>query len=184
MRRIAVDVTKKLGKEVVKNKTMVALQENKATTGTIQCKQNNRKENQQMANVNVLVVIDVLGAVTSGNLQNNVYLIDSRKYMGSWQEGQCELQTVCIDSEIINWRVASVDPGTDVKITGFTGQMVNDKVCVPTQQGLPGDKYWAGRVQAQGFIGFKQYSIVVKMESKTMTFDPYINIKPDALVMK
>jgi len=135
-----------------------------------------------MATVNVLVVVDVLGAVTSGSLQNNVYLIDSRKYMGSWQQGTCELHTVCKDNEIINWRIASVDPGCDIEIDSFTGQIINTKICVPSKQGIPGDIFWSGRVQAQGFTGSLQYSLWVNIEGKKMTFDPFLQIKPAAML--
>jgi len=131
---------------------------------------------QHILLVNVIVVVDALGAATSDNLANNVYLIDSRKYMGSWKEGQCELHTVCTDSDIIQWRIASVDPGADVKIAGFTGQMINDRICVPTEQGLAGDRYWEGIVEAQGATGRQQYSLVVKIDNKSMTFDPFLEI--------
>ena len=86
-----------------------------------------------MGTVNVLVVVDALGASSGGSLQNNVYMIDSRKYMGSCSEGQCELTTVCNDSDIIQWTIAPVDSGTDVRITGFTGDMVTSKVCTPQE---------------------------------------------------
>ncbi len=130
-----------------------------------------------MGTVNVLVVVDALGAASSGSLCNNVYMIDSHKYMGSWNEGQCELTTACNDSDIIRWRIASVDPGTDVKISSFSGRMTDEKICVPQEQGLSGDKHWDGRVEARGTTGQVQYSLIVKINDKEMTFDPFLNIK-------
>ena len=130
-----------------------------------------------MGTVNVLVVVDALGASSGGSLQNNVYMIDSRKYMGSWSEGQCELTTVCNDSDIIQWTIAPVDSGTDVRITGFTGDMVTSKVCTPQEQGLSGAKYWAGRVEAQGRTGRVQYSLTVMIDNQQMSFDPYLDIR-------
>ncbi len=87
-----------------------------------------------MKQVDVLVVVDAQSAVVHG-LQDNVYLIDTNKYMGSWSEGQCELTTACQDTSIVKWRVASVDPDSDVSITNFTGQIISENVCAPKKRG-------------------------------------------------
>jgi len=128
-----------------------------------------------MNEVNVLIVVDVEGALAS-NLQDNVYLIDTNKYVGSGNEGQVELQTACKDGQMIAWSVVPVAPSSDVQITQFTGQMINDKICVPVEVNTPDGSYWEGRVESQGQTGNQQYSVVLTMDGKAMTFDPYLVI--------
>ena len=128
--------------------------------------------------INVLIVVDVEAALASGNLGANVYLIDTNGYFGSGSEGQEELVTACLDGQIIIWSVASVDPGDDAEISGFTGQIITDKVCVPQQSTLPtGDVIWSGRVETQGAVAKYQYSCTLSFDGKNMTFDPFLNVK-------
>jgi hypothetical protein len=128
-----------------------------------------------MSEVNVLIVVDVEGAL-AGTLQDNVYLIDTNKHVGSGNEGQVELKTACNDGQVITWNVAPVDPSSDVEITSFTGQMINDKICVPQQFTDENGTYWSGRVESQGATGNQQYSVVLTMDGHAMTFDPYLVI--------
>ncbi|MGN6815646.1 MAG: alpha-pore-forming tripartite toxin MakABE regulator [Solirubrobacterales bacterium] len=127
--------------------------------------------------VDVLIVVDVVGALASGNLTQNVYLVDTNKYVGSGSEGQAELKTVIKDGQILRWSVVPVSPSTDVEITGFTGQMVNDKVCVPRKVETVEGSFWEGRVESQGQAKTEQYSTKLTMDGKQMEFDPYLEIK-------
>lgn len=129
-----------------------------------------------LKSIDVLIVVDVAGALASNNLSNNVYLVDTNKYMGSWSQGQCELVTVCQDSQVVKWRVVSIDPGNNVEITGFTGQIISEKVCVPEKQGKY-DVYWEGMVQTRGTVRRYQYSVVLSMNGKKMEFDPYLDVR-------
>jgi hypothetical protein len=129
-----------------------------------------------LSQVDILVVADVEGALASGDLQSNVYLIDTNKHAGSGSEGQAELYTSCKDGQILNWSVVGVSPSSDVEISQFTGQMIDDKKCVPQAVTTPDGTYWSGRVEAQGFKGNQQYSMVLTMDGKPMTFDPFLKI--------
>ncbi|MBF0194996.1 MAG: hypothetical protein HQL71_10580 [Magnetococcales bacterium] len=129
-----------------------------------------------MKKVEVLIVVDAASALSSRDLQSNVYLIDTNKYVGSGNEGQAELKTACSDGQIIVWRVVSVSPDNEVDITSFTGQMVNDHVCEPKEEGLSYDKFWEGRVEAQGQASTQQYSVVLSIDGSSMTFDPFLII--------
>lgn len=127
--------------------------------------------------INVLIVVDVEGALASGDLSSNVYLIDTNKFFGSYGEGQEELVTTCSDGQIIIWSVASVNPGDDVEITGFTGQMIDQKICLPKQSTLvTGETVWSGRVESQGSTAKYQYSCTLSFDGKAMTFDPFLNV--------
>ncbi|AEY67469.1 hypothetical protein [Clostridium sp. BNL1100] len=130
-----------------------------------------------MKKVEVLVVVDAAAALASNNLQDNVYLVDTNKYWGSGNEGQAELKTACSDGQFICWRVSAISQDNEVSIQGFTGQMINEKVCTPQSQGISGDIYWEGRVESQGSTGEKQYSMNLVIDGKVMTFDPFIEIK-------
>lgn len=132
-----------------------------------------------MKEINILIVVDTEGALASGNLGGNVYLIDTNKFFGSYNIGQEELVTACMDGQIIIWSVTPVNPGNDAQISGFTGTMIDDKVCVPAKGTLPGTGavVWSARVQSQGATGKYQYSCDLTFDGKTMTFDPYINVK-------
>lgn len=130
-----------------------------------------------MKTIQVLIVVDGSAALASNDLQSNVYLVDTNKYMGSGNEGQAELKTACQDGQLICWRVVSISQDNEVSINNFTGQMINDSVCVPQKQGIEGDIYWEGRVEARGTTGTQQYSTVLVIDGKSMTFDPYLDIK-------
>lgn len=130
---------------------------------------------EAMKQIDVLIVVDVEGAL-AGSLQDNVYLIDTNKYVGSGSEGQAELVTACQDGQVIVWNVAPVSPSSDVEITQFTGQMIDDKVCVPQAYDGPDGPFWEGRVEAQGTKGQQQYSVVLTMDGKSMGFDPFLTV--------
>ncbi len=127
-----------------------------------------------MNTVSVLIVVDVEGALTNG-IGNNVYMVDTSKYVGSGSEGQMELKTACTNGDTINWTVAPVAPETSISITGFTGQMVGG-ICTPQQVNAPSGVYWQGIVQAQQVTGQVQYSVTLSAEGQTLQFDPYLLI--------
>lgn len=131
-----------------------------------------------MKTIQVLIVVDASAALASNDLQSNVYLVDTNKYMGSGNEGQAELKTACQDGQLICWRVVPISQDNEVSISDFTGQMIDDSVCVPQRQGIEGDVYWEARVEARGITGTQQYSTVLVIDGKSMTFDPYLDIKP------
>jgi hypothetical protein len=129
-----------------------------------------------MKTICVLIVVDVEAALATNDLTDNVYLIDTNKYVGSGAEGQAELRTACRDGQLIVWSVAPVAPSSDVEIAGFTGQMVNDRICVPQPVSTPDSTYWEGRVEARGVASTQQYSVNLSMDGRVMTFDPFLVI--------
>jgi len=132
-----------------------------------------------MANqINVLIIVDVEGALASGALDSNVYLVDTNKFFGSYSEGQEELVTSCKDGQIIIWSVTPINPGDDAEITGFTGQIIDQKICQPQQiTPVPGVVAWSGRVESQGATGRYQYSCTLSFDGRSMSFDPFLQVK-------
>jgi len=111
------------------------------------------------------------------NLGDNVYLIDTNKHYGSGSEGAQELVTTCLDGQVMIWSVTPVNPGDDAEIAGFTGAMVDQKVCSPRQATLPtGDTIWTGRVESQGATARYQYSCSLSFDGKAMAFDPFLDV--------
>jgi hypothetical protein len=132
----------------------------------------------RLKTVEVLVVVDVEGALTSGSsdCSGSVYLVDTNQYMGSGHEGQVELMTACKPGQTIQWNVSPISADNDVEISGFTGAMIQDSYCVPKQDG----SQWVGLVQSPaGYTGNQQYSVTLtfnNVPSSAKTFDPYLVI--------
>jgi hypothetical protein len=127
--------------------------------------------------INVLIVVDVEGALAANDLSSNVYLIDTNKFFGSYNEGQTELVTTCSDGQVVIWSVASVNPGDDVEIVEFTGQIIEQGICQPRQSTLvTGETVWGGRVESQGAKAKYQYSVTLSFDGKAMNFDPFLNV--------
>lgn len=129
-----------------------------------------------MRNIDVAVIIDVEGALSSGSLQGNVYLVDTNKYLGSWQQGQSDLHTICQDGQIVTWWASPINPGNDSSIIEFSGQMLSSKVCDPKRTALAGESAWAGQVQSRGSVGSYPYTISVSLGGKAMTFSALLKV--------
>ncbi|WP_299770208.1 hypothetical protein [uncultured Tateyamaria sp.] len=129
-----------------------------------------------MATVNVLIAVDVEGALSSGNLGANTYIVDTNKYMGSGREGTDELQTKLAIGDTIVWSVAPIDPGTSVEINSFSGTAVSDKYISPVQDPLTPTS-WESKFQPPGGTPSGtsyQYTMTLSFEGKNMTFDPFL----------
>ena len=129
-----------------------------------------------MRTINILVVIDSLGAIASGNLSNNAYIIDTNGYEGSWNEGTSQIVTVCQDGQELSWAITSVNPGNQPEIVSFSGQMVSSGICNPQKQGIEGASTWTGQVQARGGIGEYQYTLNLSIAGRAMSFDANIKV--------
>lgn len=129
-----------------------------------------------MNRIDILIAVDVDGALASGSLEANVYLVDTNKYLGSWNQGQSTLQTVCQDGQELTWGVAPVDPATSVSIAGFSGQMVSAKLCQPMTDPLSGSGAWSGLVESQGQFASFPYTATLDLEGQQMSFDAAIKV--------
>ena len=129
-----------------------------------------------MATVSILMVVDVEGALSSGNLGNNIYLIDTNKYVGSGSEGQAELNTRLSPGDIVQWSVAPVQPDGQVTIAGFSGQAVQQNIIKP--QVNPTTGAWASKFNTSAKSGTQyQYTSTLQFEGRQLTFDPFLTVK-------
>jgi len=129
-----------------------------------------------MATVNVLIAVDVEGALASNDLQNNIYMVDSNKYMGSGFEGTSELMTSLNIGDVIVWTIASIDPFTAVCIQGFGGQAIRNNYIAPIANPLSTQSF-ESKFQPPGNVTSGttfQYTVTLSFEKKLMTYDPFL----------
>jgi hypothetical protein len=134
-----------------------------------------------MNTIEILIAVDVDGALFTGDLNNNVYMVDNRgnfslPFFPSTKEGTHELTTSCQIQSRINWRVVPVDPNTKVSIFSFEGEAI-PKVIHPHKEG----ENWRGTIANDVLIGSKhQYTATLELGSHhtKMKFDPFLFISP------
>lgn len=129
-----------------------------------------------MNRIDVLVAVDMVGALAAGTLQGYVYLVDTNKYLGSWQEGESSLNTVCQDGQLVRWSAVSVDSGNQVDIAGFSGPLVDQKVCIPAQDPLAQGTVWNGQVEAHGAFESFPYTLAVAMDGRSLAFSAFLKV--------
>ena len=123
----------------------------------------------------VLLVVDTAGALATGSLSGNCYMVDTNGYLGSWGEGTSELHTVCEDAQTLVWSVEPVSPGAQVAIAGFSGPMVDQEVCRPAA-GYDGSAAWSGVVESQGAFASYAYTATLSLESTQLAIDCFIKV--------
>ncbi len=123
-----------------------------------------------------MIAVDVIGAIAAGTLMGSVYLVDTNKYLGSWQEGQSQLNTVCQDGQAITWAVSPVNPGNAITISGFSGQMVSSRICTPAADPFAGPQVWNGVVESQGAFASYSYTVTLALEGKQLQFNAFIKV--------
>lgn len=126
-----------------------------------------------MNTLGVLLVVDTDGALASGSLASNCYMVDTNGYVGSWGEGTSDLHTVCEDGQALVWSVAPVSAAGEVTITGFSGPMVDDMVCAPTASPFEGG-VWAGTVETHGSFASYGYTATLSLDGTQMAVDCYV----------
>jgi threonine dehydrogenase-like Zn-dependent dehydrogenase len=129
-----------------------------------------------MRTIDILVAVDCVGALASGSLKDNAYIVDTNGYEGSWNEGTSQLVTICQDGQRLSWGIQSVNPGNQIDIVSFGGQMVTSNICNPSKQGIEGAESWKGQVQTRGSIGQYNYTIQISIDGASMSFDAYIKV--------
>ncbi|HEX4494045.1 MAG TPA: hypothetical protein VIE43_00125 [Thermoanaerobaculia bacterium] len=122
--------------------------------------------------VDVLIVVDVEGALAAKNLNGNVYMVDTNKFFGSYTEGGEELVTTVSNGENIVWSISPVDPATSVTISGFNGNAIGQQIAPVAQP----DGSWFSQVSVPiNSSGTQyQYSVNLTFEGTTLGFDPFL----------
>ena len=129
-----------------------------------------------MNTIHIIIAVDTEGALSSGSLVANVYMVDTNQYLGSWQEGQSTLNTVCQDGQALKWWAVPINASGSVVISSFSGQVIDSKICTPKLDILSGEGAWAGQVESQGSFGSFAYTVVLTLGSTNMTFNAYLKV--------
>ncbi|MEM0673718.1 MULTISPECIES: alpha-pore-forming tripartite toxin MakABE regulator [Dickeya] len=125
--------------------------------------------------INVLIVVNTTGTLTSGNITGYAYLVDSNGFLGSWGEGSAALHTVAQNGDQIQWHVVPVSPWGDVTITGFSGPLVEQGICQPQKEAADGSP-WLGWVESRGQFSFFSYEVTVLVGEKTFSLNAAIDV--------
>lgn len=102
-------------------------------------------------------------------------MVDTNKYVGSWQEGTEGLHTVCEDGQEIVWSSAPVSAEAHLEITGFSGQMVQEGVCAPRQL-AQSEGAWIGQVQSRGAYASFPYNVTLSLDGKQMQASCFLKV--------
>jgi hypothetical protein len=129
-----------------------------------------------MNTIYITVAVDTVGALAADSLEDYVYMVDSNKYLGSWQEGASQLNTVCQNGQIIVWSAQPLNAGNSVEISGLTASMVDQKICVPKMDIMSGVGSWAGRVETQGSYGSYVYTLSLNLGARKLSFNSAIKV--------
>ncbi|WP_296420318.1 hypothetical protein [Pseudooctadecabacter sp.] len=129
-----------------------------------------------MSTVYVLIVVDVEGALASGDLASHVYLMDTTKYLGSGFEGTRELMTSLSVGDTIVWTAQPVDAGTEVTLVSISGQAVRDGVVTPVTDPVSPHSLMSPFQPAGGAASGTtyQYDMTLSLEGTHLRFDPFL----------
>jgi hypothetical protein len=96
-------------------------------------------------NINIVISVDVIAALSDRTLENNVFIMDNSS-LNSTGQGTADLTTLCKAGQKINWIVYAIDVQTPVAIKNITFSKI-DEVCESKGQQPPLGKYeWEGIV--------------------------------------
>lgn len=148
--------------------------------------------------LNILCVVDVIGALSSGSLRRCLFMVDnhpancgptlaahppggrSSQGIGSSGLGTHALTTHTTFGQVLNWHVTGVDFQTDVRIEKITflknGEPITarDTPCARLgRYGAPSGEYWAGVVNAPPAIQAGEYGYKIEffMNGRMMVTD-------------
>ena len=133
------------------------------------------------AQINIVTVVDVVGALASESLDGNIHLIDNSRSSTTTGQGTAELSTTCKHGQVINWLIYAVDLQSPALIHNidFEGSV---NPCLKLQPyGAPVfGPYWAGIVKLEADLksGVYPYRLEIEMAGRTMTMNqtPALNI--------
>ena len=96
--------------------------------------------------ISIVSLVDVVGALASDNLDENIYLMDNNKPFGSHGEGTSGLQTAVEEGDVLIWTTASMEPEAYASISAIE---IDSEICAPEKKTYPGSDvtYWSGKVK-------------------------------------
>lgn len=112
--------------------------------------------------IKIVVLVDVLGALASENLHQNIYFMDNNKENGSSEEASETLKTVVEDEDIVMWNVMTMEPEAYVSISNI--EIDNDFCRVQEARFEESDiTYWIGKIKGNPKNKYVYYKIKFKL---------------------
>lgn len=133
-----------------------------------------------MGQLAIVVTIDQKGALESGSLDGNIYLVDNNTHAGSTGQGTQDLVTHIEGSQIMNWLVLGLDlAGPPVTLEKVGGEAVRKNVMVPQQFESPelGEGlglWWGATVDSKCDGKEFEYTLKFKVGDQIMKHDSNI----------
>jgi len=130
-----------------------------------------------LAQLNIVTLVDVIGALSSGQLEGNFYIADNSRSARSSGQGTPGLITGTTYAQVLNWHVWAIDVQSSVHIEGIhfyrNGELITDAdtPCAKLKKfGAPSGDYWAGVINVSSLIegGLYQYKIDYNLHGKIM----------------
>ena len=114
-----------------------------------------------MKTIQIVTMVDVIGALATRSLEGRLYMVDSNKEGGSQQEGTGALKTCAAEGDGLLWTVRPIDPESFAAISGVD---IPKEYCEPEKKYYPDSDiaYWEGKVK-QNLSGEVAYSITLEL---------------------
>jgi hypothetical protein len=134
--------------------------------------------------INILTVVDVIGALAAGTLTGNMTMSANRRGPGQPMSAGA-LASAATFAQVINWQITTVDVQTNVRINKITfyknGKPIADPAvpCAALRNyGAPSGDYWAGVINFAYLVapGTYQYLMELDMGRKTMVMEEFASI--------
>jgi hypothetical protein len=139
-----------------------------------------------MKAIDIVIIVDVIGALSKRTLQNDLYMVDD-----SWNsrgKGAANLSTTCYPGQLLRWVAYAIDVQTPVTISGIAFLNTENTSSARELLAMPGSgavaqaAFWTGIVPSDLPPGLHGYSLKLQMGSgrnSVMSVDtPTLNVLP------
>lgn len=135
--------------------------------------------------INVLSVVDVIGALNAGTLNGNLFMTSNRQGKHTSGQGTNALVSDATYAQVFNWHVAPIDFQTEIEIRkivfyrhGVPVTAANTPWVRLGKYGAPSGDYWAGVVNFSSRVeaGVYQYQIEFDIGRKVLTMDSFASV--------
>ena len=123
----------------------------------------------------IMAVVDMVGALATGSMSGNLYLLDTNGANGSTGLGTEELKTEVKKGDQLHWTVLPLECEAYVSIDDI---LIDKELCEPQQKTYPGTDvtYWVGTIKKD--VDVAPYNIKFKVGTRvdpmTTTSTPFL----------
>ncbi len=122
--------------------------------------------------INIITVVDVVGALSSDSLEENLFMMDNSRSRLTTGQGTDKLCTGVTFTQVLNWHIWAIDVQVDLLPHGIRWFDSSKKPlseekspCAKSKlYGAPSGSYWAAIVKLQEQIGEGRYYYQLGLE--------------------